>query len=108
MFGESVTRERRVQSGTDRYDNPTYTWVSTSLDGAAFDPGGSVEPVEVGRASVITTPKLYFRSAVDLTAADRVIVRGRPYTVQGDPAVWVSPWSGRTSGTVVELKAVVG
>jgi hypothetical protein len=108
MFGESVTRLRRVAAGTDRYGSPTFTESSTAITGAAFAPGGSVEPVEVGRAAVITSPALYFRSTVDLLATDRVIVRGTTYTVEGDPAVWVSPYTGETRGVSVSLKAVTG
>lgn len=108
MFGETVTRRRRSVSGTDRYGAPTYTWATTDLDGAVFDPGGSVEPVEVGRASVVTTPRVYFRDAVDVTRTDELVVRGVTYRVQGAPARWVSPWTGATAGVVVELEAVSG
>jgi hypothetical protein len=108
MFGESVTRLRPVASGTDRYENPTFTDSSTTLTGAAFAPGGAVEPVEVGRASVVTSPSLYFRSTVDLLATDRVVVRGITYTVEGDPAVWVSPFTGETRGVSVSLRRVAG
>jgi hypothetical protein len=109
--GETVVRIRTGASpGDDRYGNPLPgVDVETPLEGAAFDPGGSLEPVEVGRAAVVTTPKLYFQSeAVDLVASDLVRVRGLAYTVQGDPAVWVSPFTGETAGTVVELKRVSG
>jgi len=108
MLGESVVRIRPTASAPDRYGNPTTTDTETTLTGAAFDPGGSREPVEVGRASVVTTPKLYFQSTPDLTSSDRVRVRGLTYTVEGNPAVWISPFTNVTAGLVVELKAVAG
>jgi hypothetical protein len=110
MVGESVTRVRPVQSGTDRYGVPVYTDSTVVLEErAAFDPGGSREPVEVGRAPVVTNPKLYFRGAIpDLKATDRLIIRGRTYTVQGDPAYWKSPYGSEMSGLVVELQATEG
>lgn len=111
MFGETVIRVRRgAQTGVDRYGKPVYgVDVETALDGGAFDPGGSVEPVEVGRTAVITSPKVYFRAgAPDVVSTDHLRVRGVLYAVQGNPAVWVNPWTGGTSGTVVELKAVTG
>jgi hypothetical protein len=109
-FGETVVRVRRgAQTGVDRYGHPVYgDDVDTDLTGAAFDPGGSLEPVEVGRTPVITTPKLYFRTEPDLVSTDRVRVRGLLYVVEGHPAVWVSPFTSVTRGTVVELKRVDG
>jgi hypothetical protein len=109
MFGASVTRIRRTQSGSDRYGNPTYTEATSTITGAAFAPGGSIEPAEVGRASVVTTPKLYFLAgSVDLRADDAVTISGQRYTIQGEPAVWVNPWTAATAGTVVELERVDG
>jgi hypothetical protein len=110
VLGEPVVRIRTGASpGSDRYGNPLPgTETEATLTGAAFDPGGSLEPVEVGRTAVVTTPKLYFQSAVDVTAGDRMRVRGVTYTVEGTPALWVSPFTTQTAGTVVELRAVAG
>lgn len=111
MIGEPVTVLRPGgPAGTDRYGNPIPgSDIEIQIDGAAFDPGGSREPVEVGRAPVTTTPKLYFPgTGVEVRATDRVRVRGDVYTVVGRPAVWVNPWTGGTAGTVVELALVEG
>lgn len=110
MFGEVVTRIRRVEDGVDRYGNPTYIDVETSVPGAAFAPEqASQEPTEVGRASVITKPTLYFnRPRPDFIASDRVRVRGWLYEVDGDPADWRSPWGTDWGGLVVALKRVAG
>ncbi len=111
MFvGEPVTRRRSEQTGVDRYGNPVYSTTETVLDQrAAFDPGGSREPVEVGREQVVTTPKLYFlRTWPDLLEQDEVMVRGRWFTVQGVPADWRSPYESPLGGMVVELQEVTG
>lgn len=109
MWGEQVTRRRRVAGAPDRYGNPTYTTVDVALSqGAAFDPGGSLEPVEVGRAAVVTTPKLYFLDSPDLAADDVVLVRDEAFMVVGDPAVWRDPWGSGVGGTVVDLKRAEG
>ena len=109
MFGEPVTRRRNEQVGEDRYSDPIYEWVDVVLEQrAAFDPGGSREPVEVGRAAVVTTPKLYFREHPDLAREDRVVMRGLEYQVEGDPADWVSPYGTDNGGTVVELTRTGG
>lgn len=110
-FGEPVVVLRRGESpGVDRYGNPLPgPVVEVDVGSAAFDPGGSREPVEVGRASVVTNPKLYFLDAdPGLSAADTVRVRGDVYRVQGRPAVWVSPFTGALEGAVVELELVEG
>lgn len=110
-FGEPVIRQRREQTGTDRYGNPVYEYEDTALDEhAAFDPGGSREPVEQGRDPVVTTPKLYFPGTwPDLVESDRVIVRGQTYTVQGTPAEWLGPFAGPAiGGLVVELQRLTG
>lgn len=109
MIGETVTRLRRVDTGeVDRYGNPVYADDSTDLDGAMFAPGGSVEPAEVGREPVVTTPTLYFTRQVDVVSSDQLVVRGDTYQVTGRPATWVSPWTGETMGTVVTLELVEG
>jgi len=110
LIGEQVTRRRQQQTGTDRYGNPEYSTVDTVLaERAAFDPGGSREPVEVGREPTVTTPKLYFRRTYpDLTDDDQVLVRGALYDIQGIPADWQSPYGSDNGGTVVELKVVDG
>lgn len=107
-FGERVLRRRRTVAGEDRYGNPTFTESAEWLEGAAFDPGGSREPVEVGRTPVVTSPKVYFTASVDVTADDVLEVRGLPFQVIGRPARWVSPYGSDVGGTVVELEAVDG
>lgn len=108
FIGEPVTRVRRQVTGTDRYGNDVHADVETVLaEPAAFDPGGSLEPVEVGRKQVVTTPKLYFlNERPDLRDDDTVIVRGERYTIEGDPADWRSPFGSTLGGLVVELQRV--
>lgn len=108
FIGEPVVRVRRQVTGTDRYGNVVFEDVETPLvERAAFDPGGSREPVEVGREQVITTPKLYFPyERPDLREDDSVIVRGERFTIEGDPAEWRSPFGSALGGVVVELQRV--
>ncbi len=110
FIGEPVSRLREQQTGTDRYGDPIYEQIETVLpERAAFDPGGTREPVEVGREQTVTTPKLYFRRQYpDLVTTDQVKVRGVAYTIEGIPADWVSPFGSEVGGLVVELKVVDG
>jgi hypothetical protein len=111
MSGEVVTRLRRVQDGTDTYGDPVWsdTPAETSLPGAWFAPGGTQEPVEVGRAAVISVPTVYFpHSWPDIQPTDQLRVRGVVYEVTGDPADWRSPVESRVGGLVVQLRRVEG
>lgn len=110
FVGEPVTRRRQQQTGEDRYGNPVYGLVDTVLpERAAFDPGGSREPVEVGRTQTVTTPKLFFPKAYpDLNETDQVVVRGEVFAIEGNPADWKSPFGSDVGGLVVELKKAEG
>lgn len=108
MSGETVTVTPRTLDGVDRNNNQE--WIDGApfdVTGALFDPGGSIEPFEIGRAPVITTAKLYFRSTPTITAHDKIAVRGDTYQVVGRPAVWVG-LPGTSVGTVVDLELVEG
>lgn len=112
MFGETVIRIRAgAPTGEhDRYGAPILgPDVETPLEGAAFDPGGSREPVEVGRAAVITTPRVFFPEQwPDVVSTDRLRVRGVEYRVTGRPPEWRDPFGSDVGGLVVELEAVEG
>ena len=111
MIGEPVTRIRAGASTgeADRYGHKNLEPdVETPLPGAAFAPAGSTEPIAVGRREVITQDTLYFRRLVDLTADDRVRVRGKVREVDGDPAIWRNPFDGLVRGVVVRLKSTEG
>lgn len=109
MFGETIIRRRFTDGPVDRYGKPSKVPNDVALEQtAAFDPGGSVEPVEVGRVSTVTSPSLYFTEVPDLTEADEVQVRGLWFRVDGVPAVYVSPFTGVTGGVVVRLERVSG
>lgn len=107
--GDTVTRRRFTLGPEDAHGNATKVAKDSVLpQTAAFDPGGSREPVEVGRSSVVTEPKLYFTERPDLTADDHVQVRSLWYSIEGDPADWRSPFGSDVGGLVVELKRVGG
>ncbi|QCB93302.1 phage head completion protein [Cellulomonas shaoxiangyii] len=110
MAGEIVVRLRDVATGVDPYGNPVETTTETAIPGAFFAPEqASRESTEVGRESVTIKPSLYFpKSWPDITARDRVRVRGREYAVDGEPADWRSPWGSSLGGLVVTLQRVEG
>jgi len=107
MRGEIVGRLRAGAPTTDEYGTAIPgAEVEVPIPGAAFAPGGSTEPAQTGMARVVTAPTLYFTTSPDVLSSDRMRVRGLVYSVIGNPALWINPFTGATAGLVVELKAV--
>lgn len=100
---DSVTRMRREQIGVDRYQNPVYSIVETPIaELALFAPKDVIPSLEVGRSPVVVEPSLYWPDSwPDITASDRVRVRGIEYEVLSVPAEWRGESIG---GLVVKLK----
>lgn len=110
--GETVTRQRAA-SALDPYANESTgkSWENPdelAIPGCAFGPGASSEPVVDARTEVLTQPTLYAPFGSDITAADRLVIRGRTWQVDGDPADYRNPFTGWEAGMVVKLKAVSG
>jgi len=110
--GETFTR-LRGQETVDPYSGEASgrSWDEPDrldIPGCAFNPGGSSEPVQDARSAVISQPEVYAPAGADVTAGDRLEVRGRVYDVDGEPAGWRSPFTGWEPGMVVALKAVAG
>lgn len=115
-YGETVVRLRaplvpdpytgeNTRVDWDDEDNPP---AELDIPGCLFDPGGSTEPSEVGRESVVTKPTVYAPFGADVLAGDRVVVRGRVWQINGDPAEWRNPFTGWEPGLVLNLMAVDG
>lgn len=66
------------------------------------------EPTEDGRNSVRTATTVLLPANADITARDRVVVRGQTFEIDGDPFPWHSPFTGWEPGTQVTLGKVVG
>jgi len=99
---ETVTRVRAgASTGTDAFGQPIPgADVELDIDGALFAPGGTSEPIEAGRAAVISEPTLYFRAArPDIVHTDHMRVRGVLYGVDGVPPDW--NWGDSTGGGLV-------
>lgn len=111
--GETVTRQRADQvpnrySGDDESEPDWQFYSELDIDGCAFNPGTSSEPLETGRNAVLTRPEVYAPPGADVLAGDRLVVRGVVYEVDGDPADWRSPFTGWRPGLVIRLKVKDG
>lgn len=109
-YGETVTVLAPVTS-TDVYNNETDDWsvpVETTVEGVGVEPRPSSESHQDGRNATVSGFTLYCPAGTVVTAKNRVRVRGDVYAVDGDPAVWVNPFTGWEPGVVVQTKRMEG
>ena len=106
-MSEAVAR-RRLTGALDRYNNAANEWGDpVALPGLwLFAPGRSGEKAAADGVTVTTSPTLY---AVghwpDVTAADRLVVRGVEWVLDGAPAEW-RHLRGDVAGAVITLRSV--
>lgn len=109
--GETVTR-LRATNVIDPYSGENVEdWsVPTTKDflNVVVAPGGSTEPLSADRQSVESDYDLIFEPGADITARDRLVVRGGVCHVEGKPFDWVSPYTGWRPGLVARASEVVG
>ena len=101
---QSVTRERslRVSDGRGGFE---YDWTAPAalvLNGCTVQPGASAEDM-ANRAGVLVTWTVMVGGVPDVQAGDRIVVRGTPYSIDGEPARWPSA-TGGLDHTVLLLK----
>lgn len=106
MQTETVTR-LRAGTTTDPYSSGTVAdWeaaTETELTTLApAEPRPSSEPVLDARNSISSGFTLYLPESTDLTAKDRMRVRGDVYDVLGEPAIWAG------AGMVVQVGRMEG
>lgn len=108
--GETVIRIR-APLVTDRYGNQVFDWdnaTRSEVSGCGVAPRTSDEETETGRQGVIVGITVYVPAGTDISAHDRMEVRGEVYEVAGEVADWRSPFTGWAPGLVVNLRRVEG
>lgn len=108
--GETVTR-LRASSAQDEYGNVIRSWAtptSLSIPGCAVATGGTFEPSQDARNAVVSDFDILDPSNSDVTAVDRVSVRGLVCEIVGRPFAWRSPFTGWAPGTVIRCSVVEG
>lgn len=111
-YGETVTR-RRGTSVADPYsqESTSIDWTDATevdLPGCAVADGGSLEPTEDARNAVVSDFDVLAPFGTDVTAQDRLIVRGLVCEVVARPFSWRNPYTGWEAGTVIRAKIVEG
>lgn len=109
--GETVTVltagvEEDPYSGeaTPSWESPGETYVS----GVGVEPRPSSEPTQEARNAVVSGFTLYFPPGTAVSPANRVVVRGKTYSVMGESAEWRNPFTGWDAGVVVQVEQVEG
>lgn len=107
MRTETVTRLRAVavedpysdEESAEDWTTPDEEDITTL---APAEPRPSDEPMQNQRNAVTSGFTLYLPEGADVTAQDRMRVRGEVYNVLGDPAAWLS------AGLVVQVGRTEG
>lgn len=79
---------------------------TVDVDGCFVQPRTSTEATD-GRDTVITGLIAYVPAGVDIRATDRIVFRGVPYAVDGDPGYW-DDMTGSPDHAEVPLRRVTG
>jgi len=105
-YGDTVTLITRTKSGVDGDGNDVFTETSTDLANVpVWDPRfGNTELVQ-GQDTVFADLAMWLPYDVDVTAYDAVEVRGVRYEVDGSPARFRSPFTGK-SGQQVNVNRI--
>lgn len=111
IVGERVTVSRRVETGRDPGNNPTFDWVTEDVDDVLVAPGSQGDVADSNRPDGVRVRwTLHFPKGYPETLAHaRIRVRGsEPVPVVGDPRHYTeSNTPGRWS-MPVELGVVEG
>lgn len=108
MNAETVVRLRAGDTKLNPYSNEQEPdWTVAMLEQpmvtlAPAEPRPSEEPVEQLRNAVTSGWTLYLARCEDVTAHDRMRVRGEVYQVLGDPSDWLG------AGIVVQVGRTAG
>lgn len=110
MIGETVT----VQTGTattDRNGNSVVSWADpteTSIDGVALAPIQAGEDNANSRQGVVIGWTAYIPPGNSIEPTARIVARGNTYEIDGEPADWRDPYTGRKAGLELTLRRVEG
>jgi len=106
-YGQTVTVINRTVSGKDTYGNDTYAEARTDIPDCVVQTSISSEQIEF-TDQVSDGLTIFFPYGTDVDAIDAVEYKGIRYEMQGNPSVWVSPFSGHTAPIQVSVTRITG
>lgn len=104
---QTITGQRRVQTGENRYGNPIYTTEEVTLTGCSFQPTDDTQETHDAQDQVVSRWKLFAPPTTDLTSLDYVTVAGANYEFDGQVMLWPGP-DGQPHHVEAYLKLVEG
>lgn len=108
MIGQTILLRTVTGGGVDPYGDPLPETITDTPVTAMVAPRESSESDVRGRNGVIVGLTAYITADVDVTAADRIIVDGLDYQVDGEPGTWHRPTTGARWGLQVALVRATG
>lgn len=108
LGGELVVILHRIPDGTDRYNNTRYRTESVEVGGAAVRVLSSDERAESGGSTITDSIEVMLPPGTEVTALDRLQVRGLTYEVDGRPKAERDPMTGAEGGVRVIAHRVAG
>lgn len=111
LAGQPVFRLRGAPVA-DGYGGTDLDWSDPEvldLPRSAVAPGAGHTILDDGRQGADIVWTVYIPgTGHDITSADRLRIPAGTFQIDGEPAPWESPYTGRKPGTVVHLALVVG
>lgn len=108
-YGETVVILRRTAlSGRDRYGNQRWSTTEIPVGGVAVRPLSTDESLAERRDRVVDTLEVILPPDTQISATDRLRIRGLTYEVDGTPDPRYSPDLGIEPGVRVLAKRVTG
>ena len=105
----TVQRLPQIAGATNDFGNEVESYGAAEDVGVyEFDPGSSSEPRLPNQERVITDPALYCPVDTPFAPADKCVVDGVEYTVEGEPSRYRNRNAGKSPGSVVHLRRVSG
>jgi head-tail adaptor len=108
--GETVTR-LRASSSEDEYHNTVEDWATPaelSILGAAVSLAGTFDMGATDRQPTEADFDVILPIGADVTATDRLRIRGEECDIVGRPFEWRSPFTGWAPGMVVRASVREG
>lgn len=109
--GETIEVLRAIPGGFDQDGDPIVGTVETTVyTGVAVAPRKAVsdELDTRGRAGIVEGFTIYGPTSMDITHTDQIRWRGTLFNVEGEPAVWQHPTTGRHAGQEITIRRAEG
>lgn len=107
-YAKTVVLSMRVLlPAPDPYGNDQYTLQPVTLTPVVVWPTGATEQMQGQDLSTSGVTAL-LPAGTDVDAIDKLTIDGKDYEIDGQPASFLSPFSGFTPGVQVSLTRVTG